>query len=43
MLDAVTIGEKIRMTNAVTNDYPVNSTATVLYFRFPCTYTGTRR
>ena len=31
MLDAITVGEKIRMTNAVTNDYPVNSTATILY------------
>ncbi len=31
MLDAITVGEKIRMTKSLTNDYPIDSTATILY------------
>ena len=31
MMDSITVGAKIRMTEAVTGDYPVRSTATILY------------
>ena len=31
MLDAITVGEKIRMTKRITRDYPIDSTATILY------------
>ena len=31
MMDSITVGAKIRMTEAVTRDYPVGSTATILY------------
>ena len=31
MMDSITVGAKIKMTNAVTSDYPVDSTATILY------------
>ena len=31
MMDSITVGAKIRMTEAVTVDYPVGSTATILY------------
>lgn len=31
MMDSITVGAKIRMTEAVTGDYPVVSTATILY------------
>ena len=31
MMDSITVGAKIRMTEAVTGDYPVGSTATILY------------
>ena len=31
MMDSITVGAKIRMTEAVTGDYPVGSRATILY------------
>ena len=31
MMDSITVGANIRMTEAVTGDYPVGSTATILY------------
>ena len=31
MMDSITVGAKIRMTEAVTGDYPVGSTAAILY------------
>ena len=31
MMDSITVGAKIKMTEAVTGDYPVGSTATILY------------
>lgn len=31
MMDSITVGAKIKMTEAVTSDYPVGSTATILY------------
>ena len=31
MMDSITVGVKIRMTEAVTGDYSVGSTATILY------------
>ncbi len=31
MMDSITVGAKIRMTEAVISDYPVGSTATILY------------
>lgn len=31
MMDSITVGAKIRMTEAVTGDYPIGSTATILY------------
>lgn len=31
MMDSITVGAKIRMTEAVTGDYSVGSTATILY------------
>ena len=31
MMDSITVGAKIRMTEAVIRDYPVRSTATILY------------
>lgn len=31
MMESVTVGSKIRMTEAVTFDYPVGSTATIIY------------
>ena len=31
MLDAIIVGEKIKMTTSITSDYPVSSTATILY------------
>jgi len=31
MMDSITVGAKIRMTEAVTGDYPVGSTATIIY------------
>ena len=31
MMDSITVGAKIRMTVAVTGDYPVGSTATIIY------------
>ena len=31
MMDSITVGAKIRMTEPVTGDYPVGSTATILY------------
>ena len=31
MMNSITVGAKIRMTEAVTGDYPVGSTATILY------------
>ncbi len=31
MLDAITVGEKIRMTKSITSDYPIDSTATIIY------------
>ena len=31
MMDSITVGANIRMTEAVTRDYPVGSTATILY------------
>ncbi|ADU23889.1 hypothetical protein [Ruminococcus albus] len=31
MLDAITVGEKIRMTKSITSAYPIDSTATIFY------------
>ena len=31
MMDSITVGAKIKMTEAVTGDYPVGSTATIIY------------
>lgn len=31
MMDSITVGAKIRMTEAITRDYPVGSAAEVLY------------
>ena len=31
MMDSITVGGKIRMTEAVTGDYSVGSTATIIY------------
>ena len=31
MMDSITVGAKIRMTEAVTGDYSVGSTATIIY------------
>ena len=31
MMDSITVGAKIRMTEAVNRDHPVGSTATILY------------
>lgn len=31
MLDAITVGEKIRMTKIITSDYPIDSMATIIY------------
>ena len=31
MMDSVTVGDKIKMTTSITSDYPVSSTATILY------------
>ena len=31
MMDSITVGAKIKMTETVTNDYPIGSTATILY------------
>ena len=31
MMDSITVGAKIRMTEAVISDYPVGSTATIIY------------
>ena len=31
MMDSITVGAKIRMTEAVTGEYSVGSTATILY------------
>ncbi len=31
MMDSITVGAKIRMTEAITRDYPVGSAATILY------------
>lgn len=31
MMDSITVGAKIKMTEAVTGDYSVGSTATILY------------
>lgn len=31
MMDSITVGAKIRMTEVVTGDYSVGSTATILY------------
>lgn len=31
MMDSITVGAKIKMTENVTRDYPVDSTATILY------------
>ena len=31
MMDSITVGAKIRMTEAVTGNHPVDSTATILY------------
>ena len=30
-MDSITVGAKIQMTENITGDYPVNSTATILY------------
>lgn len=31
MMDAITVGAKIKMTASITQDYPVGSTATIIY------------
>ena len=31
MMEAITVGAKIKMTSSVTSDYPVGSTATIIY------------
>ncbi|WP_080691395.1 hypothetical protein [Ruminococcus albus] len=31
MMEAITVGEKIRLTNSFTGDHPIDSTATILY------------
>ena len=31
MLDAITVGAKVKMTEGITSDYPVGSTATIIY------------
>lgn len=31
MIDTITVGAKIRMTGSIANDYPVGSTATIIY------------
>ena len=31
MMDSITVGAKIKMTETVTNDYPIGSTATIIY------------
>ena len=31
MMDSITVGAKIKMTASITSDYPVGSTATILY------------
>ena len=31
MMDIITVGAKIRMTGNISNDYPVGSTATIIY------------
>lgn len=31
MMDSITVGAKIKMTKTVTNDYPIGSTATIIY------------
>ena len=31
MMDSITVGAKIRMTETVTGDYPVGSVATIIY------------
>lgn len=31
MMDSITVGAKIKMTDTVTSDYPVGSTATIIY------------
>ena len=31
MMEAITVGAKIKMTSSVTGDYPVGSTATIIY------------
>ncbi|MGB4091356.1 MAG: hypothetical protein WBK46_05365 [Ruminococcus flavefaciens] len=30
MMDSITVGAKIKMTETVTNDYPIGSTATII-------------
>ncbi len=30
-MDSITVGAKIKMTETVTNDYPIGSTATIIY------------
>ena len=31
MMDSITVGAKIKMTETVINDYPIGSTATIIY------------
>lgn len=31
MMDSITVGAKIKMTDTVTSDYPVGSMATIIY------------
>jgi hypothetical protein len=31
MMEAITVGAKIKMTASITHDYPVGSTATIIY------------
>ena len=31
MMDSITVGAKIKMTETVTNDYPIGSMATIIY------------
>lgn len=31
MMEAITVGAKIKMTESITSDYPIGSTATIIY------------
>ena len=36
MMDLITVGAKIKMTETVTGEYPVGSTATIIYIDGQC-------